>query len=97
MSKLIIPAAELIGTPLTTEELKGILAGYSINKKCNCSYERSGPKDAFSQNPHYYETIKDIKDSAECDAACASLCDSHPIYRCVDFQWEFVTTESGPN
>lgn len=41
MSKLIIPAAELIGTPLTTEELKGILAGYSINKKCNCSYERS--------------------------------------------------------
>ena len=27
MSKLIIPAAELIGTPLTPEELKGILAG----------------------------------------------------------------------
>ncbi|MBD5238346.1 MAG: hypothetical protein HDS64_01045 [Bacteroidales bacterium] len=57
MSKLIIPAAELIGTPLTTEELKGILAGYSITKVCTCSYERSGPVDEYGNTPHYTQVI----------------------------------------
>lgn len=37
MNKLIIPAAELIGTPLTPEELKGILAGIT-KYTCVCVY-----------------------------------------------------------
>lgn len=40
MSKLKIPAAELIGSPLTSNELKSIIAGYQNGGlKCLCSYD----------------------------------------------------------
>lgn len=49
MSKLIIPAAELIGTPLTTEELKSIMGGsQSSGLTCKCSY--AGKSTSSIQN-----------------------------------------------
>ena len=95
MSKLIIPAAELIGTPLTTEELKAILAGYSITKVCTCSYERGGPVDEYGNTPHYTQVISGVTKAEDCEAGCASLCNGSPTYKCIHFDWTFVTTESG--
>lgn len=62
MSELIIPAAEIIGTPLTSEELKGILAGYQTKGlRCLCSYGETSTS-----------SIKDSLD--DCAGWCSSEC-----------------------
>lgn len=62
MSKLIIPTAELIGTPLTQEELKGIIAGtQNSGLKCTCTYANT--------------TTSAIKNSLDdCAAWCSGEC-----------------------
>lgn len=62
MSKLIIPVAELIGTPLTPEELKTIIAGnQNGGLKCTCSFEGT--------------TTTSIKNSMdECAGWCSNEC-----------------------
>ncbi|MDE7111782.1 MAG: hypothetical protein K2O38_07780 [Muribaculaceae bacterium] len=69
MSKLIIPAAELIGTPLTQEELKGILAGRDYFKRCQCSLNYGGD-EWFPFQPD----AKNINSLEECGASCKQTC-----------------------
>ncbi len=65
MSKLIIPAAELIGTPLTQEELKGILAG-ATTYTCRCKLTVRGNQTSYD--------INGIVTEADCRKGCASDC-----------------------
>ncbi|MBD5281491.1 MAG: hypothetical protein HDR86_01825 [Bacteroides sp.] len=67
MSKLIIPAAELIGTPLTPEELKGILAG-EMKYTCMCTWE--------DEHSYYEDFIKGPKTGDKCSASCHELCNT---------------------
>ncbi len=62
MGKLIIPAAELIGTPLTQEELKNIIAGsQNSSLRCTCSYAT--------------KTTSSIQNSMDaCAAWCSTAC-----------------------
>lgn len=67
MSKLILPAAELIGTPLTQEELKGILAGRSTTYTCRCTLTVKGNQTSYD--------INGILTEPDCRKACASDCE----------------------
>ena len=79
MSKLIIPAAEIIGTPLTPEELKGILAGAINAKTCKCSY--NGTESTIKISP---------MTQAECQRACSTAAHKGPVYSwCATFDREF--------
>ncbi|MBD5294414.1 MAG: hypothetical protein HDR75_07095 [Bacteroides sp.] len=89
MSKLIIPAAELIGTPLTLEELKGILAGDLTNPVCKCSYNLLGDPDTRSL------TISDAKDAAGCETACASRCNENITKKCESYSGSFSIEFNG--
>lgn len=89
MSKLIIPAAELIGTPLTSEELKGILAGTLSDPVCKCSYTLVGDPDPRSL------TISDATDVASCEAECASRCNENIAKKCESYSGSFSIEFNG--
>lgn len=95
MSKLIIPAAELIGTPLTSEELKGILAGAIWGQSCSCHYYLAGEVD-YEGNPIEHNLEAAVKDAAECDQLCASACDSDRVRRCESYNWTLEIYGGGP-
>lgn len=86
MSKLIIPAAELIGTPLTTEELKGILAGRD-SQTCMCTLKFSSDK------PDYKTEIHGVSDSASCASSCHEKCSN--TQNCYSYDWSFSATGGG--
>ena len=65
MSKLIIPAAELIGTPLTPEELKGILAGLT-KYTCQCTWNDGKSK--------YKEYAVGPETAEDCQTSCQNIC-----------------------
>lgn len=67
MTKLIIPAAEIIGTPLTTSELKSILAGRSTTYTCRCVLTVRGNQTSYD--------INGIVTESDCRKGCASDCD----------------------
>ena len=71
MSKLIIPAAEIIGTPLTPEELKGILAGSTQAGKCSCHMEDKNGGTVTAPQPSYA-----VSDQAACTKKCNEVCSS---------------------
>lgn len=62
MSKLTIPASALIGTPLSSEELKSIIGGIqSAGLTCTCSFDGTSTS-----------SIKDSLDA--CAAWCSAEC-----------------------
>lgn len=65
MSKLIIPAAELIGTPLTTEELKGIIAGIT-KYTCECTWNDGKSK--------YKDYAIGPENAEDCHTSCKDMC-----------------------
>ena len=71
MSKLIIPAAELIGTPLTPEELKGILAGSTQAGKCSCHMKGKHGETVTAPQIFYV-----VSDQAACTKKCNEVCSS---------------------
>ena len=71
MSKLIIPAAEIIGTPLTPEELKGILAGSTQASKCSCHME-----DKYGGTVTAPQAYYEVSDQDACTKKCNEVCDS---------------------
>ena len=86
MSKLIIPAAELIGTPLTTEELKGILAGRD-SKVCMCTLTyANGNSDSPTE-------IHGVPDSASCASRCHDKCSV--TLNCKSYVWTFSAYGGG--
>ena len=89
MSKLIIPAAELIGTPLTPEELKGILAGSLSDPVCKCSYNLENDPDSRSV------TITNVANAESCETACASRCNEHKSLKCKSYTGSFSIEFSG--
>lgn len=86
MSKLIIPAAELIGTPLTTEELKGILAGRD-SQTCMCTLKyANGNSDAPFE-------IHGVTESASCASRCHDKCSV--TLNCKSYTWTFSANGGG--
>lgn len=86
MSKLIIPAAELIGTPLTTEELKGILAGRD-SQTCMCTLTyANGNSDTPIE-------IHGVSDSASCASQCHDRCST--TLNCRSYTWSFPANGGG--
>ena len=82
MSKLIIPAAELIGTPLTPEELKGIIAGRDYFKKCVCKLNYGGTE--------WFETqadAKNINNLEQCGTSCKQICADN---KCASVTYSFT-------
>lgn len=71
MSKLIIPAAEIIGTPLTTEELKSILAGTAQAGKCSCHLQDKNGGTITAPQAYYA-----VSDQAACTKKCDEVCSS---------------------
>lgn len=71
MSKLIIPAAEIIGTPLTSEELKGIIAGSTQTGKCSCHMQDINGGTVTAPQPYY-----EVADQAACTKKCNEVCSS---------------------
>lgn len=93
MSKLIIPAAELIGTPLTTEELKSIMGGVIMAGNCFCSYTRTGP--LFEGAPAKHSTTMQTQTSADCETACKQECDNDNTYKCQALDWNYKEEANG--
>lgn len=85
MSKLIIPAAELIGTPLTQEELKGIIAGRD-SQVCVCTITYANGE---SDSP---KTLYGATTPTLCAAACASWCSEK---KAKHFHWTFSADGGG--
>lgn len=82
MNKLIIPAAELIGTPLTPEELKGILAGITkYTCVCTWSDEKSKYKD-YAVGPENAE---------DCHASCKNMCEADDTCSIGTLKYSFST------
>ncbi|MDE7111018.1 MAG: hypothetical protein K2O38_03845 [Muribaculaceae bacterium] len=84
MSKLIIPAAELIGTPLTQEELKGILAG-ATTYSCSCLLKVLGATGVGKE-------FNGITTEKECRSECKNLCSN--TKNCYDFSISFSAIDS---
>ena len=88
MSKLIIPAAELIGTPLTPEELKGILAGSMMGGDCSCDW-------ILANYTSYTSEIGPVNNESDCSEKCEEMCHSHPIYKCATYKWHYAASGTG--
>ena len=84
MSKLIIPAAELIGTPLTPEELKGIIAG-ATTYSCSCHLKVLGATGVGKE-------LNGITTEKECRSECKDLCSN--TENCYDFSISFSAIDS---
>ena len=89
MSKLIIPADELIGTPLTPEELKGILAGRDT-QTCMCTMYFKDSR--VTPNPKT-EEIMGVGTAKDCSEKCDENC-SYTI-DCYKYNWSFSATGGG--
>lgn len=72
MSKLIIPAAKLIGTPLTQEELKGIIAGRA-QSSCSCHLADSHGNVVTPSEPYIYGLANKAACETECNKVCNNL------------------------
>lgn len=88
MSKLIIPAAEIIGTPLTSEELKGILAGFVMGGDCSCDW-------ILTNYTSYTSDLGTVTDENDCSTKCKQMCDSHSIYKCATYKWHYAASGTG--
>ena len=67
MSKLALPVAELLGSPLSSDELKSIVGGYHTWYECDCQCKKD---DTTISNERWY----DITTAEQCDKACTSYC-----------------------
>lgn len=86
MSKLIIPAAEIIDTPLTTDELKSIIAGRD-SQICMCTLTyANGNSDAPFE-------IHGISENASCASRCHDKCST--TQNCKSYTWSFSATGGG--
>ncbi|MDE6032561.1 MAG: hypothetical protein K2G15_01220 [Muribaculaceae bacterium] len=88
MSKLIIPAAELIGTPLTPEELKGIIAGAVMEGHCSCDW-------ILTNYTSYTAVIGTVADETECSEKCKAKCNSNDTYKCATYKWHYAGSGTG--
>ena len=88
MSKLIIPAAEIIGTPLTPEELKGIIAGAVMGGDCSCDW-------ILTNYTSHTSEIGTVADETECSTQCQKMCNSNSIYKCATYKWHYAGSGTG--
>ena len=88
MSKLIIPAAEIIGTPLTPEELKGILAGSIMGGACSCDW-------ILTDYTSHTSELGYKNNETECSNHCKEMCDGNPKYKCARYTWHYAASGSG--
>jgi len=83
----------LIGTPLSTEELKSIIGGAIMSGDCTCSYHRTGP--LYDGAPAQHTTTLAAQSSAACQKACAHECDNDMIYKCAAYDWKYKEEAHG--
>lgn len=88
MSKLIIPAAELFGTPLTQEELKGIIAGAVMGGGCSCDW-------ILRDYTSHTSGLGTVADETECSTKCKEMCDSDPNSKCASYKWHYSGSGTG--
>lgn len=72
MSKLALPVAELLGSPLSSDELKSIVGGYSTTYICECKCEGTvnNITTTLSENIWY-----NITEYTKCESSCTSFCE----------------------
>lgn len=84
MSKINLPASQMIGTPLTEEELKGIVGGFVHKTECLCTLHfKNGTNSTVSV---------DAQTSGACKTACKVECD--PNEGCTSAGYSFSESYS---
>ena len=84
MGKLPIPVSILVGAPLTDEELKEIIGGYTHTTTCSCSYTTNAGVHG--------DCSLSASTASECQTGCASVC---LAVSCVASNFDFKEHVSG--
>lgn len=94
MSKLALPVAELLGSPLSSDELKSIVGGNNTGINCICSWRWSDGTD----NARRYT----VESEQECLNTCSAYChngrgmDGGQL-DCNGYQWSYMAGGTGYN
>lgn len=89
MKKLILPMAEIIGTPLSDEELKSIIAGSIMSGECSCDYILANYTSGTSD-------LGTVDSEEVCSMKCKELCETvNKAVKCATYRWHYAGSGSG--
>lgn len=82
MKKLQLPSFSLVGTPISEEELKGIIGGMTHTRTCTCTFNQ--------KNGEVISTSVEAETSNDCQNKCTNICNGSTS--CLNSKYLFSET-----